>query len=118
MATAANLAGRGRIGAFDSIAASANDSVLVAAVPGKKIRVLSAAINHGDTTASAVTFKTKPTGASSALTPAYKGAANGLLVFPETPSGWFETRAGDDLTVTTGAGSTTGVNVVYELVAG
>lgn len=117
MATAPNLAGRGRLGAFDSIAASASDSVLVAAVATKKIRVLAAAINHGDTTASTVTFKSKPTGSSTALTPALKGAANALLTLPECENGWFETKVGEALTVTTGSGSTSGVNVVYQLVA-
>jgi hypothetical protein len=50
MATASSLAGAGRDNAYDSIAASATDSVLVAAVTGKKIRVLTFIINQGDTT--------------------------------------------------------------------
>lgn len=111
MATANSLNGRGVKNAFDSIAASASDSSLVAAVTGKKIRVLAVVINQGDTTPSTVTFNS----ASAAISPALKAAANGGFVLPYNEVGWFETVAGEALTVDTGAGSTTGVIVVYEL---
>lgn len=117
MATATNLQGRGRKGAFDSVAASQTDSNLVSAVTDKKIRVVSLVINQGDTTPSSVTFNTKPTGAGTAITPALKAAANGGFVLAEQSSGWFETNKGEGLTVTTGAGSTTGIMVQYELVS-
>lgn len=39
MATATNLSSAGRLGAFDAVAASQTDSVLVAAATNKKIRV-------------------------------------------------------------------------------
>jgi hypothetical protein len=68
MATASSLAGTGRDNAYDSIAASATDSILVAAVTGKKIRVLSVVINQGDTTPSAVTFNSKGGGAGTRST--------------------------------------------------
>jgi hypothetical protein len=100
-----------------SVAASQTDSVVVAAVTGKKIRVVAVAANHGDTTASSVTFNTKPSGAGTAISPALKGAANGLLAFGFNPGGWFQTNAGEGLTVTTGAGSTTGFLVTYGLVS-
>lgn len=117
MATASSLAGRGRKNAFDSIAASTTDSSLVAAVATKKIRVISFVINHGDTTPSSVTFNSKPAGSGVAIYPALKYPANGGTTSAEVPSGYFETVAGEGLSVTTGAGSTTAVAVVYELVA-
>jgi predicted aconitase with swiveling domain len=113
MATARNLASRGVHGAFDSVAASATDSVLVAAVTGAKIRVLTFLINHGDTTASSVTFNS----ASTPKTPALKGAANGVIGAAHDRAGLFETARGEALTVTTGVGSTTGIMVTYEVIA-
>jgi len=118
MATATNLSSAGRLGAFDAVAASQTDSVLVAAATNKKIRVHGFILNHGDTTASAVTFNSKGSGAGTAKTPAYKGPANGGFVVAEAKNAWFETNVGEALTVTTGAGSTTNVDVIYELVSG
>lgn len=116
MATATSLAGKGVNNAFDSVAASATDSNLVTGVAGKRIRVLSFLINQGDTTPSTVTFNSKPAGGGVAISPALKGPANGGFVAPNNPTGWFETVAGEGLTVTTGAGSTTSIVVVYELI--
>lgn len=116
MATASSLAGRGRYNAYDSIAASTTDSVLVAAAAGKRVRVISFVINQGDSTPSAVTFNTKPTGAGTAIYPALKFPANGGISSGDQASGWFQTLPGEGLSVTTGAGSTTAVAVTYELV--
>lgn len=116
MATASSLAGTGRDNAYDTIAASATDSSLVAAVAGKKIRVLAVVINQGDTTPSSVTFNSKSGGAGTAIYPALKAAANGGFVIPENPGGWFETNAGEGLSVTTGAGSTTGISITFAVV--
>ena len=111
MATATSMRGKGVYNAWDSIAASATASSLVAAVAGSKIRVLGLVINQGDTTPSTVTFNS----ASAAIYPALKYPANGgTSLYCE--KGLFETVAGEALTVTTGAGSTTHVAVVYELV--
>lgn len=118
MATASSLSSRGAQNAYDSIAASQTDSNLVTAVTGKKIRVLGAVLNQGDTTASAITFNSKGSGAGTAISPALKAAANGGFVLPHNPVGWFETLRGEGLTVTTGAGSTSSVLVQYELVHG
>lgn len=117
MATASSLAGsRGRDNAYDAIAASTTDSVLVAAVTGRKIRVLAFIINQGDTTPSAVTFNSKGGGAGTAIFAPLKYAANGGTNPPLIDSGYFETNVSEGLTVTTGAGSTTNVGVIYELV--
>lgn len=117
MATASSLAANGRDNAWDSIAASTTDSILVAAVAGKKIRVYAFLLNQGDTTPSTVTFNSKGAGAGTAIYPALKYAANGGTNPPETASGWFETNVGEGLSVTTGAGSTTGVAVTFSVVA-
>ena len=113
---ATSLASRGILNAHASVAASQTDSVLVAAATNSKIRVLTFLINHGDTTASAVTFNSKGSGAGTAKTPALKGSANGVLGAASDRSGLFETNKGEGLTVTTGAGSTTGILVTYELI--
>ena len=117
MATANSAAGAGRRNAYDAVAAEQTDSVLVAANAGKQIRVIALVANQGDTTASAVTLNSKGSGAGVAIFPALKGAANGLVVLPECRSGWVETNPGEALTVTTGAGSATGIVVVYEVVS-
>lgn len=116
MATASSMAGRGVKNAFDAIAASATDSNLVSAVANSRIRVLGVIVNQGDTTPSTVTFNTKPAGAGTSISPPIKAAANGGFVIPFSRVGWFETNTGEGLTVTTGAGSTTAVIVVYELI--
>lgn len=114
---ASSLAGRGRLNAYVSVAASQTDSAVVAAFTGKRIRVIAAALNQGDTTPSTVTFTSKPAGSGVAISLAFKGAANALLTLPDIDSGWFQTVVGEGLSVTTGAGSTTGVLVVYEVVS-
>lgn len=102
--------------AFANVAASQTDSVLVAAVPGRKIRVLSVVANAGDTTPSSVTFNSKGAGAGTAVSALLKSAANGLVVLPDG-GGWFQTNPGEALTVTTSAGSTTGIQVAYAVVS-
>jgi hypothetical protein len=94
--------------AFANIAASQTASSLVAAIVGKKIRVLSLAFVCGAVATNA-TFNSD-TGAISAL---FANAANGGAVLPLNPLGWFETDEGEALTLTTGTGSTTGVQIVY-----
>lgn len=116
MATARSLIGRGGRNAWDNISASATDSVLVAAVTGVKIRILAVLINHGDTTPSSVTFNSKGAGAGTAISPLLKGPANGGFVVPYSKQGWWESASGEGITVSTGAGSTTGVTVLYERV--
>jgi hypothetical protein len=113
---ATSLAGFGRQNAYASVAASQTDSVVVAAATGKKIRVIALASQQGDTTASTVVLNTKGSGAGTAISPTFKGAANALLVLPVCASGWFQTTISEGLTVTTGAGSTTGITVIYEVV--
>ena len=98
--------------ALANIAASTTDGALVAAVASKKIRVLTW-IALAAATATNLTFTSKPAGAGSAISALFalgitNGAAQGF-----SPIGHFETVAGQGLSVTTGAGSTVGVQVVY-----
>lgn len=80
----------------------------IAAVAGKKLRVIAMYLVAGGT-ATNVTINS----ASSAITPLLALAANGSFVLPFSEAGWFETVAGEALTVTTGAGATTGGHILY-----
>ena len=94
--------------AFVNIAASQTAAAVVAAVAGKKIRVLALAFVCGATATNA-TFNSD----SGAISCLFANAANAGAVLGLNPVGWFETDEGEALTLTTGAGSTTGVQVVY-----
>ena len=102
--------------AFVNVAAAQTDNAFVAAVAGKKIRVHALAALAG-ATATTLTFNTKPSGSGVAISPLFANAINGGEVLQYSPVGWFETNAGEGLTITTGAGATTGVLVVYSEVS-
>lgn len=102
--------------AFANVAASQTDSVLVSAVTGRKIRVYGAGSLSGGT-ATTVTFNSKGSGAGTAISMDWQNGANGGFVLPYSEAGWFETNTGEALTVNTGAGSTTGFQVLYALEA-
>ena len=97
--------------AFANVTASQTDSVLVAAIPGFCIRVLAIYMSPAGTPSS-VTFNSKPAGAGTAISAAFTPASGGMPV-SYNPIGWFQTNKGEGLTVTTGSGSTTGIQVVY-----
>jgi hypothetical protein len=111
MAQRTSLIGRGSKNAFDDIAASATDSALITAIAGTKLRVHAYTVSCG-ATPSTVVFNSKPAGAGTAISQ----ILNNSISVPELPSGWFETNGGEGLSVSTGAGSTTGVMVVYSRV--
>lgn len=94
------------------VAASQTDSNIVTAVGGKKLRVLAFICQTGGT-ATTLVFNSKPAGAGTAISMIFQNGVNGGAVGGFNPVGWFETASGEGLTVTTGAGSTTGVQVVY-----
>lgn len=92
--------------------ASSGDNTVIAAVSGKKIRVHSLFL----VTAGAVnvTFETSTGGP--ALTGAMNFAANGGIVLPHNPTGWFETDSGELLNfILSGATSVAG-GLTYTLV--
>lgn len=96
---------------FANIAASTTDGAVVAAVAGRKIRVKAVGVSCGGT-ASTVTFTTKPGGAGTAISATF----NNSISLPELTKGWFDTNSGEGLSVTTGAGSTTGIQLSYDLI--
>jgi hypothetical protein len=98
--------------AFANVVASQTDSSLVSAVPGKRIHVCAATFVCGSTATDA-TFNTKPSGAGTAISCLFANAANGGAVLPYCEAGWFDTGVGEGLSVTTGSGSATGIQVVY-----
>ena len=98
---------------FANVAASQTDSVLVAARTGKRIAVFALSFVAG-ATATDATFNSKPSGsAGSAISMKFANAANGGAVLPFLEHAWFITRTSESLTLTTGAGSTTGVQVAF-----
>lgn len=108
--------------AFANVTASSTDAALtnpitgaaLASRAGQKIRVYAAFV-VGDDTATDVTFYSNPdSGSSTAISPTLAfGSASGISL-PYNPVGWFETKAGENLGVTTGTGSTQGVHIVYD----
>jgi hypothetical protein len=98
--------------AFANVAASQTDSSIVTATAAKVIRVLQVAVVAGASDTS-ITFNSKPAGAGAAISPLFANTANGGEILPFSPIGWFETVVAEGLTVTTGAGSTTGILVAY-----
>lgn len=102
---------------FSNVAASATDSSVVAAVASRRIRVLAVVLQAGGTATTAV-FNTKPGGAGSAISMTFQNGANGGAVLAFNPAGWFETNEGEGLSATTGAGSTTGMQITYSEVRG
>lgn len=102
--------------ALSNPAASTTNGALVAAPSAtQRIRVYAVFVLTAGT-ATNVTFNTKPAGSNTAISALMACGANGGFVLPYNPKGWFQTNPGDALTVTTGSGSTTGVQVVYEIV--
>jgi hypothetical protein len=91
-----------------NVAAGQTASELVAAVTGKSICVLAVIMVTGATATTAV-FNS----ASTAVSCLFANAANGGAVLPFNPAGWFATAVGEALTVTTGAGATTGFQIIY-----
>src|SRR3954471_22083895 len=94
------------------VAASQTDSVVIPAVTNKRIRVHAVTAKAGGT-ATTVVFNTKPAGAGSAVTCVFANGANGDTTLPYSQAQWFQTGLGEGLSVTTGAGSSTGIQVLY-----
>lgn len=94
------------------VAASQTDSSVIAAVSGKQILILSAAWVTGST-ATTLVFNSKGSGAGTAISCTYSNDAYGGAVLPFSPLGWFQTNSGEALTVTTGAGASIGIEIVY-----
>lgn len=90
-------------------AATSGDNTLVAAVVGKKIRVLAVWM----VAAAAVTARFEDGASGTALTGQMNLAANGGFVLPFNPVGWFETTANTLLNLELGGAVSVDGNVVY-----
>jgi hypothetical protein len=100
--------------AFANVAASQTDEEIIPANASAAIRIISLAMVTGGT-ATNVTIKSKESGESSvAITPLFANAANGGAVLPLNLHGWAQTPdVARAVTVTTGAGSTTGITLSF-----
>lgn len=106
--------------AIGNIAPSQTDSVLVSASTGVVYRIIGgSAIVAG--TATNVTFNSNGSGGSTPITATMPCGINGGIGWAiaaqentgDPPYGYFETKRGESLTVTTGAGASTGITLVY-----
>lgn len=107
--------------AFGNFAANTTDGTFtkspagtgtVAGITGRRIRMLSYTAITGST-ATALTFNSKGAGAGTAITSQKQFGANGGVSPGGFELGHFETKTGETITVTTGTGSTTGVDISY-----
>ncbi len=99
---------------FADVEQSSTDEVLVPAMEGKRILLLGAHFVAGATATTAV-FGSKPADdPGNPISMTYQNAANGGAVLPQvSDDGYFATQRGEALTLTTGAGSTTGVQFTF-----
>lgn len=97
---------------FAAISAAAlGDNTLVAAVSGKKIRLLAAVLVA---TGGANTVRFESGAGGTALTGQMLIALNGQLVIPLNGFGWFETVAGELLNLELSAATSVAGFLVYE----
>lgn len=106
---------------FKNVSSATTDSVVITAIPGRIIRVFGVAVNCGST-ATSVTFNSKGSSSGVAISPNYSLGAYGAIVLPQpanisTRTVWFQTLSGESLTVTTGTGSTVGIQIIYDVYA-
>ena len=92
--------------------ASSGANTLVAAVAGRKIRVLAYSING----ASAVNAKFQSSTTSDLTKLHYMANSQGPYVFPYNPHGWFETVAGELLNLDLSGAVVTSVLLTYIII--
>ena len=90
---------------------AATDAAFVALVALKKIRVLSLAYS-GSAADATIVFNSKPAGAGTAVSILFSNKLETLGVLPYSEQGWFETAAGEGLSVTV-AGGTVAAMIAY-----
>jgi len=91
-------------------AASSGNNTLVAAVTGKKIRVLAVFLTM---TGTAVTIRFEDGADGTALTGQLGPAAGQTIVLPFNPVGWFETSAATLLNLELGGSQSVDGSLVY-----
>lgn len=94
-------------------ATAGTDNQLVAAVTGKRIRVLAYDISNVGTAATNITFKS---GADAIYPTIQSGANGGGRICPDMDYGWCETAVGSALNATLGSGSAQGIQIIYALI--
>lgn len=101
--------------AFANIAANTTDGSLIAAVTGKTIVVLGVFAHLAGATNTNVTLNSKGSGAGTAISSTKQIVANGGWVQSRgcDTDYLYKTSRGQGLTLTTGAGSTVGIDVSY-----
>ena len=97
---------------FADVAVSQTDSVLVAAIAGTSIKVMALIVKSVGASTSFV-FNSKGSGAGTAISCTL--FSGGPWVMPYCEVGWFQTNVGEGLTMTTLAGSTTAIQIVYSV---
>ena len=95
-----------------SIASAQTDTALVAAVTGKKLRVL-AVYASVPTTATTITFNSKPAGSGTAVSGTIALGVSAPFSLPFNKHGYFQSNTSEGLSVTSGTGGTTGIGAVY-----
>jgi hypothetical protein len=92
----------------ETVVSADTDEELIAAVGGKKLRILALAVQVA-ATATTVTFESSTTTRKHRV----PAGANGGQILPFNPVGWFETATGESLTCTLTAGSDADISGVY-----
>lgn len=100
--------------AFANIPAGTTDGLILAGVTDRRIRVMALSFNCGAVATNA-TFNSKGSGAGVAISMLFQNGSYSGAVQGWNPGGWFQTLVGESLTLTTGGGSATGVQVSYIL---
>lgn len=93
--------------------AASGDTQIVAGVSGYKIRVLA---GHFTMTGTAVTIRFEDTAGGTALTGQMTPSQGQTIPLPFNPVGWFETSAGNTLSLELGGGQSVDGSLVYVLV--
>lgn len=97
---------------FVNVPGAETDYTVVAAVSGKKILVVQTFMVAADSIdGSDVSFRSKGSGAGTAISPLFANSPNGGAVLPFSPVGWFETLIDEALTV--GTTDAIGIMVIY-----
>lgn len=91
-------------------AATSGDNTIVAAVTGKKVRVLAAFLTM---TGTAVTIRFESAAGGTALTGQMTPAQGQTITLPFNPIGWFQTVAGELLNLELGGAQSVDGCVVY-----
>lgn len=101
--------------AFANVAASSTDTVLIQGIADRVILIKGLVMQCG-ATATDVTFNTKTLTVGTAISAKFQLGINGTSVFPFSDSGLMKMVPGNSLSVTTSAGSTVGIQLIYEYI--